>query len=407
MNIIYIAYSCNPYNGTEDKLGWYTPYYASKNNNVTIITKGESRESVEKFIGENRCTNIAVYYVDIPAVYKKIYSGNFYSGRQNIWNKRAFLKAKEICDTQKIDIIHQINPVEFRSIGPYGKIKDVRFVCGPIGGGEYIPNNLNKYVTGAGRLVEFIRLVANYYYKCKYKINGRFAECDTLLFANNETRDFLIPSAKRNGYKIMTELGSLTQNIDSQINIDNTFSILAGGRLIYRKGFDLLFDAIEIIPKEFAFKIVLVGDGPLYGHLKSRINSSEMLKNRVSMIGKVPHSEMEKLYRSSNIFVMPSLRETTGSVILEALENGIPVVTANMFGARIILDDSCGYLYDWQDEMPAKQTLANAIEWCIQNKNNIAGMKSSCIEKASSLKFASKVKEYQTIYANLVESKII
>ena len=104
---------------------------------------------------------------------------------------------------------------------------------------------------------------------------------------------------------------------------------------------------------------------------------------------------------------MPSLRETTGSVILEALENGIPVVTANMFGARIILDDSCGYLYDWQDEMPAKQTLANAIEWCIQNKNNIAGMKSSCIEKASSLKFASKVKEYQTIYANLVESKII
>lgn len=398
MNIIYIAYSCNPYNGTEDKLGWYTPYYASKNNNITIITKKESRESIEKFIDENRCTNISVYYIDIPVVYKKLYSGNFYSGRQNVWHKRAFLKAKEICETQKIDVIHQINPVEFRSIGPYGKIKDVRFVCGPIGGGEYIPNNLKKYVTGAGRLVEFIRLVANYYYKCKYKMNGRFAECDTLIFANSETRDFLIPSAKRDRYRILTELGSLTKKIAIQHNSNETFSILAGGRLIYRKGFDLLFDAIEIIPKEYEFKIVLVGNGPLYAHLKNRINDSEMLKNRVSMIGKVPHMEMDRLYRSSNLFIMPSLRETTGSVILEALENGIPVITANLFGAKTILDKSCGILYDWEYDTPAYQTLANAIEKCIENKNNIFNMKQNCFKKAVSLSFENKVKQYQAIY---------
>ena len=340
MNIIYIAYSCNPYNGTEDKLGWYTPYYASENNNVIIITKEESRESVEKYIVENKCNNIVVYYIDIPVIYKKIYSGSFYSGRQNVWNKRAFLKAQEICKAQKIDVIHQINPVEFRSIGPYGKIKNVRFVCGPIGGGEYIPSNLKKYVTGSGRLVEFIRLVANYYYKCKYKINGRFVECDTLLFANSETRDFLIPLAKRAHYRVLTELGSLTQNIDVQKNANETFSILAGGRLIYRKGFDLLLDAIEIIPKEYEFKMVLVGDGPLYSHLKNRINASKILKKRVSMLGRVPHMEMDRLYKASDLFVMPSLRETTGTVILEALENGIPVITANLFGARTILDNS-------------------------------------------------------------------
>ena len=41
MTIIYIAYSCDPYNGTEDKLGWYIPYYASKDNDVIVITKEE------------------------------------------------------------------------------------------------------------------------------------------------------------------------------------------------------------------------------------------------------------------------------------------------------------------------------------------------------------------------------
>ena len=401
MNIIYIAYSCNPYNGTEDKLGWYTPYYASKNNNVTIITKEESRESVEKFIDENKCNNINVHYIDIPIVYKKIYSGSFYSGRQNVWNKRAYLKAQEICRSQKIDLVHQITPVEFRSIGPYGKIENVPFVCGPIGGGEYIPTNLRNYVTGRGRLIEFIRLMANYYYKLKYKINGRFSECNTLLFANYETRDFLISPTKRDQYRVTTELGSLSQITTVSKNTNEIFSILAGGRLIYRKGFDLLFDAIETIPMEYDFNMVLVGDGPLYNHLKSRVNTSEVLRKRISILGKVPHSEMDSIYRASDLFIMPSLRETTGTVILEALENGVPVVTSNLFGAKTVLDDSCGILFDWENNTPACQTLANTIVWCIRNKHIISNMKQGCFKKAMLLSFENKIKQYQKIYMGL------
>ena len=53
MTIIYIAYSCDPYNGTEDKLGWYIPYYASKNNDVIVITKEEQRKSIERYQKNN------------------------------------------------------------------------------------------------------------------------------------------------------------------------------------------------------------------------------------------------------------------------------------------------------------------------------------------------------------------
>ena len=96
MNIIYIAYSCNPYNGTEDRLGWYIPYYAAKQDNVVIITKEESRQSIEDFLKEKNYKNIEVYYVDIPNLYKKIFSGSLYSGRLNIWNRYALLKVNEI-----------------------------------------------------------------------------------------------------------------------------------------------------------------------------------------------------------------------------------------------------------------------------------------------------------------------
>ena len=43
MNILYIAYSCNPFAGSEDKIGWCVPYEISKTNTVYVITKEEQR----------------------------------------------------------------------------------------------------------------------------------------------------------------------------------------------------------------------------------------------------------------------------------------------------------------------------------------------------------------------------
>lgn len=45
-------------------------------------------------------------------------------------NRRVLPLAKKICADQKIDIIHQITPIEFRAIGDYGKIANIKFVCG-------------------------------------------------------------------------------------------------------------------------------------------------------------------------------------------------------------------------------------------------------------------------------------
>ena len=41
MNILYIAYSCNPFAGSEDKIGWCVPYESSKTNKVTLKYLGK------------------------------------------------------------------------------------------------------------------------------------------------------------------------------------------------------------------------------------------------------------------------------------------------------------------------------------------------------------------------------
>lgn len=53
MNILYIAYSCNPFAGSEDKIGWCVPFESSKTNKVYVITKEEQREPVVSILFKN------------------------------------------------------------------------------------------------------------------------------------------------------------------------------------------------------------------------------------------------------------------------------------------------------------------------------------------------------------------
>lgn len=191
MNILYIAYSCNPFAGSEDKIGWCVPYESSKTNKVYVITKEEQREPVEKYLKSHPLENIEFYYVDIPNCYKKVFKGFMYSGRLNIWNKRVFPLAKRLCEEKKIDIIHQITPIEFRAIGDYGKIANAKFVCGPLGGGESLPDGLKDYAKGH-EIIEVVRSVINYWYRFKLKITGKLNRCDYIMFANKETQEFLV-----------------------------------------------------------------------------------------------------------------------------------------------------------------------------------------------------------------------
>lgn len=78
-----------------------------------------------------------------------------YSGRLNVWNRRVLPLAKKISADQKIDVIHQITPIEFRAIGDYGKIANIKFVCGPLGGGESL-----WYLTDMLKIPAFQKILA-------------------------------------------------------------------------------------------------------------------------------------------------------------------------------------------------------------------------------------------------------
>lgn len=404
MNILYIAYSCMPEKGSEEKIGWSVPLESAKHHSVFVITKIEHKEKIESYIKEHNIKNIKFFYADINPLYKKVCKGFFYSVRLNVWQKKALKLAKEISKKEKIDIIHQITPVEFRSIGRYGEIENTKFVCGPLGGGEYCPEALKVY-TKSSHVVELTRKAVNVYTKVKYKAAKRFRKCDYLLFCNEETRDYLSPLCRGIPSELYSEIGIGKDEIVSEnvsLTDNKKLTILLAGRLVYRKGHSFLLDVLSTLPEDLAFECRIVGDGPDKKQLTDKMKKLG-LEDKVLFTGKLPFTSMNEEYQKADVLVMPSLRETTGSVLLEAMAQGKPVITIGRYGGKVLLDSNTAYLYDGNTLNELKESLRAAILNCAMNPEERKLRGEAMKKLAHKNTWEEKIDHYNSIYKSLLK----
>jgi glycosyltransferase involved in cell wall biosynthesis len=108
---------------------------------------------------------------------------------------------------------------------------------------------------------------------------------------------------------------------------DDDFLIGTVGRLVQRKGFDVLLRAFAAAQLPHA-RLVLVGDG------SERRSLEQLATDGVHFTGY--RRDVKDLYQAFDLFVCPSRYEPFGRVITEALDSGVPVVAADAEGPRDI-----------------------------------------------------------------------
>jgi rhamnosyl/mannosyltransferase len=117
--------------------------------------------------------------------------------------------------------------------------------------------------------------------------------------------------------------------------------VLAVGRLVYYKGFDVLVDAMARVDGT----LVIVGSGPLHERLERRARQAG-LAGRVHFAGRVPDDELAAFYHAAQVVVLPSVAPTEafGIVQLEAMACGTPVVNTALptSAPRVSLDGVTG-----------------------------------------------------------------
>jgi glycosyltransferase involved in cell wall biosynthesis len=107
------------------------------------------------------------------------------------------------------------------------------------------------------------------------------------------------------------------------------------GRLVPRKGYDVLLAAWKDIPEA---KLIIIGNGPLRADLSHTIKKYG-LSNRVQLLGQVEEEKKAQLLRIADMYVSAAQHEGFGIVFLEAMNAGLAIVAANDGGQRDFLEN--------------------------------------------------------------------
>jgi len=150
----------------------------------------------------------------------------------------------------------------------------------------------------------------------------------------------------------------------SALGIKSQPMILFVGRLVPRKGVDILLRALPQVLRETEVKLVLAGSGNQheYQHLAQALG----IPDKLCFLGRVPDDTLRLLYSSCDLFVLPSRLEGLGIVVLEAMAAGKPIIATSVGGIpELIESGQNGILVEAGDE----GKLASAIVKVLSDKS--------------------------------------
>ena len=142
--------------------------------------------------------------------------------------------------------------------------------------------------------------------------------------------------------------------------------ILGAGTFVHVKGFHILIEAfarLECNARDKKFHLLLVGDGPMRTEYEKQIECIG-LSEKVT-ISKGYADDIRPWLWAADIFVLPSIQEPFGIIVLEAMAAGLPVIVTNDGGAKeIVADGESGFLIPSED--------AEAMRLAVEYASNLS-----------------------------------
>ncbi len=184
---------------------------------------------------------------------------------------------------------------------------------------------------------------------------------------------YLVEQAQVAADKVQLIHAALALDVDQSAapQLVPPYTLLAVGRFVPKKGYDVLLKALNLLRKQgIDATLTLAGSGPEERRLK-KLCQELALTDAVRFPGFAPHNAVPDLLRQADCFVMSSRVSPTGdrdgipNVILEAMAHGLPVVGTDVSGiGEVVQDNVTGVLAAADDP----QALAQGIAKLLQDK---------------------------------------
>ncbi len=291
------------------------------------------------------------------------------------WEKNIYRYLKKSGLLEKIDLIHFAAPVGYREPGFLWKLNKP-YVWGSFGGMYRIPKEFLASYPAKKRIFGRMKNVLNFLQFHSFRIKKVLKKSDVLI-ACTKTQSKMVDSILQiECCRYLPENGidfKKQQNIDD-LFLDKKFSsafinIIWIGSNDTRKNAKLLVDALKKCrAKNFACTFV----GESCSLLENLFQDDCELKERLTFIEKIPREKVLEMYKNAHLMAITSSMEANTTVLFEAMENCVPVITVDHCGmADVVKNDFTGIKVKIQNQEKMAQDFALKIDELCANPEKL------------------------------------
>lgn len=410
LRVLINAYACSPGMGSEPGMAWNWVKNLAKFCELYIITEGEFREKIEAVVPTlEQGGNMHFYYNPVSDEIRKMCwnqgDWRFYKYYRQ-WQWKTYLMAKDICEKERIDVLHQLNMIGFREPGYLWKLSKengVPFVWGPIGGLKQFPT---AYLKGAGLKMQLFMRLKNFLNIWQLKHEKRVDEAlRTAKLLISSIPDSYRALKKYKGLESMVipETGCFLSDGISTARFDyEEFHIMWVGKFDFRKQLPLALQAVALA-KNPKLKLDVYGSGSVgQVEMTKRMGEELGISQQVIWYGNQKNDVVMEAMRKAQLLFFTSVNEDTSTVVLEAVSNRLPVVCFDACGMSAVIDASVGRKIALSQPSQSAHDFARILNELEGNRALLKQLSENCRQRQMELSWEVKARKVVEEYKRIV-----
>ena len=184
--------------------------------------------------------------------------------------------------------------------------------------------------------------------------------------------------------------------------------LLFAGRLLYWKGAHIAIQALaELMRVSPDAQLTIVGKGTEEGRLRATAVAHGVAGN-VRFVPWLPQEKLFEEYQTHDLFVYPSLHDSSGNVVLEALSFGLPVVCLDLGGPAQIVTSDAGVIVSTagRDTGQVAAAMAAAILRVLGSSELLTELSRGAVARAVKFTLADRVAQFYEMVETMASNAI-
>jgi len=409
--VLVSAYQCGPGMGSVSQIGWEWYQRLAKQVPVTLVTHCRNRAALEQ--AGAPLPGSEVVYIDSEWFAGPLYrlaSKLFPRSQQPVFLISSLdfyvydwlaLRQLQLMQRQgsQWDLVHAVTPVSPLAASRLYRL-GIPLIVGPWNGGLKSPTTFPDIMRAESAWLYPIRRLGHVI----DWLVGTSRHVSLILTATASTFNAIAPRYQPK-CRPMLENGVDTTLFTPaewpQQDVAQLLKIVFVGRLLPFKGVSMLLQAVAQLT--LPFQLVIVGDGSERVALEQQCQQLGLV-DKVVFAGDQPLAQVATYMQQAHVFCLPSVRESGGAVLLEAMAVGRPVIAVDFGGPAEIVDEEVGLKLPATGRDDVVAALRDALTDVVRNpqvwqQRGLAGQRRVLRE----FSWDAKITQALTIYRQLLQ----